>query len=215
MKALPFDSTNFKTILDAQILPNTDVIVMHLGRGGVESGVLDSYNKGRVLQVLDVASTIKAIRPRATVRILWTGGHNRQQDRTGNTPPVSEAEAARDYAAIMRADDEMLVENRSTSTVENATRSHEMVAADDTLVVVTDKLHFVAGKVRFIFWLTYPRRRVVFVKLSKNPPGTNWLSRCKHLVSTVITMVGMTGVRRGDPKGIQDRQNRLQRVTGH
>lgn len=214
MKALPFDSTSFKTVLDARIPPNTDVVVMHLGRGGVESGALDSYNKGRVLQVLDVASTIKTIRPRATVRTLWTGGHNRQQDRTGNTPPVSEAQAAHDYAATL-TDDEMLVEDRSTSTVENATRSRELVAADDTIVVVTDKLHFVAGKVPFIFWLTYPHHRVVFVKLPKNPPGTNWLSRCKHLVSTAVTLVGMIGVRRGSPASIQKRQNKLQTITGH
>jgi hypothetical protein len=214
VKVLPSDSPFLKTQLSKLIPLDTNVVVMHLGRGGVENGVLDPYNQGRVHQTLNVMASIETIRPRATVRILWTGGHNRQQDRTGNTPPISEARAAHDYAATL-IDDEMLVEDQSTSTVENATRSREMVAADDTLVVVTDKLHYLARKVQFIFWLTYPRHRVVFVMLPKNPPGTDWLSRCKHLVSTITTVVGMVNVRRGDPDSIQKRQNRLQSITGH
>jgi len=219
VKALPFDSPNLKASLAAQIPPATNVVVMHLGRGGVtEEGTLDIYNRGRVLQVLNVVAMIEDIRPRATVRTLWTGGCNREQDRTGDKPPVSEAEAAFNYARERFDEDsvfDMLTESLSTSTVENATRSREMVAAQDTIVVVTDSLHYLARKTQFIFWLTYPRHRVVFVKLPKPPPGTNWLGRCKHLASTAVTVVGMIGVRRGDPDSIQERQNQLQTLTGH
>jgi len=64
-------------------------------------------------------------------------------------------------------------------------------------------------------WLVFPYHRVVFVELPTSPPGTNWKKTLTHLVSTFVTVAGMVGVTRGDSVGIQQRQNRLQSITGH
>ena len=219
MKVLLYGSPNWKTGLDRQVPPGTNITVMHLGRGGVTArGTLDSYNQERVFQTLEVASDIQSLRPRAEVQIVWTGGHNRQQDRSGAQRPASEAGAANQHALTMVTVDDkltMVTEENSTSTVENATRSTELVADSGVIVVVTDPLHYLARKVQFIMWLAFPQHRLVFVEVVASPPGTNWKSKVKHLISTFVTVVGMAGVTRGDSAGIQRRQNRLQRLTGH
>lgn len=219
MKVLRYGSTNFKTRLASQIPPGTNITVMHLGRGGVTTkGTLDSYNQERVFQTLEVATEINKLRPRAKVQIVWTGGHNRKQDRSGAQRPASEAGAANQHALTMVTEEDnftMVTEKNSTSTVENATRSAELVADSGVIVVVTDRLHYLARKVQFIMWLAFPQHRVVFVEVVESPPGTNWKSKAKHLISTFVTVVGMAGVTRGDSVGIQRRQNRLQRLTGH
>lgn len=219
MKVLRPDSPNWKASLANQILPATNIVVMHLGRGGVmEDGTLDPYNTGRVLQTLEVASDIEDLQPSARVQILWTGGCNRKQDRSGTRRPASEGRAAIQCARPLVGKDDnftMLTEENSTSTVENATRSSELVANSDVIVVVTDPLHYVARKIQFIMWLVFPYHRVVFVELPTNPPGTSWKNVAVHLVSTFITVAGMAGVTRGDSVGVQQRQNRLQRLTGH
>lgn len=204
--------------LDAQLPPNRNVTVVHLGRGGVqEDGTLDAYNKGRVEQTLRVVSAITSLRPRAKVQVIWTGGHNRKLDRSDTKPSTSEGDAALRHATELVGPDSytMLSEAKSTSTVENATACAALIPADDTIVVVTDPLHYVSWKVQFIFWLTYPGRRIVFVELSLSPPGTTHKKVAVHLVSTFITMAGMIGVRRGNPAAIQHRQVRLQKYTGH
>ena len=216
MRVLRPNSRNWKTDLAGQIPPGITVTVMHLGRGGVMAdGTLDTYNKGRVLETLAVATDIQGIRPQNELRILWTGGCNREQDRSGAELPASEAGAAEQYAQTMQRGFTMLTEGDSTSTVENATRSKELVADSDVIVVVTDRLHYLARKVQFIMWLAFPQHKVVFVELHKMPPGTNWKKVATHLVSTLITTVGMIGVATGDAAGIQRRQNRLQSLTGH
>ena len=219
MKVLRYGRPNFKSGLARQIPPGTNVTVMHLGRGGVmEDGTLDDYNQERVFQALEVATDINKLRPHATVQLVWTGGCNREEDRSGAERPASEAEAANRHALTMYTEDDsfkMVTETNSTSTVENATRSAELVEDSGVIVVVTDRLHYVARKVQFIMWLAFPQHRLVFVQVVASPPGTNWKSVAKHLVSTFVTVVGMTGVRRGNPKSIQNRQNLLQRLTGH
>lgn len=219
MKALSIDSPNLKTRLSKHIPPATDITIIHLGRGGVtKEGTLDIYNKGRVLQTVSLAAVIEGIRPRAQVSILWTGGCNREQDRAGDKRPATEAGAALNYAYSLIGENDTVVmgiEERSTSTVENATRATALVSEFNTIVVVTDKLHYLAHKVQFIFWLAFPRRRVVFVTLPKSPPGTNAKTVAVHLVSTFITMLGMIGVHRGNADSIQRRQERLQQITGH
>lgn len=219
MKVLRYGSTNFKTRLASQIPPGTNITVMHLGRGGVTAnGTLDSYNQDRVFQTLEVASEIGQIRPHAEVQIAWTGGCNRVEDRSGTQRPASEAGAANQHALTMVTVDDnvtMVTEENSTSTVENATRSTKLVANSGVIVVVTDRLHYFARKVQFIMWLAFPQHRLVFVEVVASPPGTNGKSIAKHLISTFVTVVGMAGVTRGDSAGIQRRQNRLQRLTGH
>lgn len=219
MKVLRYGSPNWKTGLNVHILPGKNVTIMHLGRGGVmEDGTLDFYNTDRVLQTVAIASDIADLRPPVSrLQILWTGGHNRKADRSGAQRPASEAEAAYQYAGKVVIDDAltMLTEEDSTSTVENATRSTKIVPDGDVIVVVTDPLHYLAWKVQFIMWLTFPRHRLIFVELPSAPPDTNWKSKAKHLVSTFITVTGMIGVNRGNAAAIQRRQNQLQRLTGH
>jgi hypothetical protein len=218
VKVLRYGSPNWTTGLNVNILPDTNVTIMHLGRGGVmEDGTLDLYNTQRVLQTVVVASVIVDLRPPVSrIQILWTGGHNRKADRSGAQRPASEAGAAYQYAAKVTDDSlTMLTEEDSTSTVENATRSAGLVPDGDVIVVVTDPLHYLAWKVQFIMWLAFPGHRLIFVELPAAPPDTNWKSKVKHLVSTFITVTGMIGVTRGDAAAIQRRQNQLQRLTGH
>jgi hypothetical protein len=219
VKVLRYGSSNFKTNLARQIPPGTAITVMHLGRGGVtEEGTLDSYNKDRVFQTLEVASLVNKLRPRAKLQVIWTGGCNRQEDRADTKRPASEAGAANQHALTMIEEDEtytMVTEEDSTSTVENATRSAELVADSGVIVIVTDPLHYLARKVQFIMKLVFPQHRLVFVEVVESPPGTDWKSKVKHLISTLVTVVGMAGVTRGDAAGIQRRQNLLQRLTGH
>lgn len=216
---VPVSAQDWTTKLDGLLLPGLNITIMHLGRGGVmANGTLDAYNRGRVEQTLDVARGVASLRPHAKVRIIWTGGHNRQQDRSGTQRVASEGGAALQYAStLVKVSDRftMLAEVNSTSTVENATASAGLVPSGGVIIVVTDPLHYVAGKVQFIMRQTFPKHRVVFVELPSSPPGTTWMSGAKHLVSTVITVAGMTGVARGDVAGIQRRQVWLQDHTGH
>jgi hypothetical protein len=207
--------------LDGQLPPHLDITIMHLGRGGVkEDGALDAYNKGRVEWTLDIARAIANLRPHAEIKILWTGGCNRKQDRAGAERPASEGGAALQYAnTLIKADDRfvMLAEQISTSTVENATASAGagLVPDDSAIVVVTDPLHYMARKIQFIMRLVFPRHKLTYVELPSSPPDTTWKSVAKHLVSTFITTAGMIGVTRGDAPGIQRRQVWLQDHTGH
>lgn len=205
--------------LDDTLPPSGDITIFHLGRGGVgEDGTLDPYNRARVERTLAVARVVALVRPNANIRIIWTGGCNRKQDRSGTSRATSEGTAALAYAcALFHASDHftMLAEENSTSTVENATASAELVPEDDTVLVVTDPLHYVARKVQFIFWLTYPRHRRLYVQLPASPPGTNAKSILVHLISTCTTVLGMFRVTRGDTAGIQRRQVVLQRYTRH
>jgi hypothetical protein len=207
------------TDLDTQLPPGFNITIMHLGRGGVEEdGTLDPYNRDRVERTLDVARAVATLRPSAYIRILWTGGCNRQLDRSGTQRPASEGGAALRYATtLIQADDRfaMQSEENSTSTVENVTAYRKYASQGSDIVVVSDPLHYLARKIQFILWLVFPGRRTVFVELPSSSPDTNWKSRVKHLVSTFITVVGMIGITRGDAVGIQRRQVWLQDHTGH
>lgn len=215
MKVLRYSNLTYND-LNSQLPPDKNITVMHLGRGGVlPNCMLDDYNQKRVLRTLGVALNVQAARRHAEIQILWTGGHNRQLDRAGTELPA-EAKAARRYART-KIDDRFtqLTEENSTSTVENATRSVELIPEDHVIVVVTDKLHYLTWKVQFIFWLVFPSQKVVFIKLSDSPPGTTWKNVAIHLVSTVVTVVGMAGVPRGNAAKVRDRQKLLERLTGH
>jgi hypothetical protein len=206
------------TKLDALLPPNADVTIIHLGRGGVEEdGTLDSYNRRRVEQTVSLASKVATIRPGVDTQIIWTGGCNREQDRCGVQLPASEGGAALRYASTLTNGYAMTAEEDSTSTVENATAAARLVLDNSVIIVVTDRLHYVARKVQLIFWLVFPQHRRVFVELSSVPPGTGPMKIVTHLASTVATAIGMfvLGAKRGDSDGIQRCQVKLQRITGH
>ena len=205
--------------LDAVLPPSGNVTVFHLGRGGVNAdGTLDDYNSVRVERTLAVARVVTRLRPEAHVQVIWAGGCNRKQDRSGTSRETSEGRAALVYACgLIHGNDHftMQAEENSTSTVENATASAKLVRKGDTILVVTDPLHYVARKVQFIFWLMFPRHRRLYIQLPASPPGTNIKSVVMHLVSTYITTLGMSFVTRGDADDIQRRQVQLQKLTGH
>jgi|GEM_PF-1802161 hypothetical protein len=205
--------------LDAKLPPSGNITVLHLGRGGVtEDGTLDTYNRERVVQTLAMVQTITLLRPGATVQVIWTGGHNRKQDRANTHRPASEGGAALQYARTLLNRSNrfaMSAEEESTSTVENATAAAELVPKDGVVVVATDSLHYMMRKVQFIFWLAYPRHRRIYIELPASPPDTNWKKLATHLVSTCTTILGMLLVSRGDTAAIQRRQVSLQKYTGH
>lgn len=214
-----YASLSWLSKLGAQLLSSEgNVTILHLGRGGIHDGKLDDYNRMRVIQTLAIARAVALLRPNAAVQIIWSGGCNRQQDRTGTPLLVTEAGAALKYAEpLLRECDRftMAAEEHSTSTVENATESAKIVSSNDAIVVVTDPLHYWLWKVQLIAWLVYPHHRRIYVELPTSPPDTNWKKIAVHAVSTCTTVIGMTFVRRGDAVAIQRRQRLLQKWTRH
>lgn len=212
-------SSFWSTGLDAKLPHSGNITIFHLGRGGVdEDGTLDDYNRNRVEWTLTVARVTALLRPEANIQIVWTGGCNRKQDRSGASRATSEGRAALVHACTLIGRNDrftMLAEENSTSTVENATASAKLVPEGDTVLVVTDPLHYLMQKAQFIFWLVYPRHQRIYVQLPASPPGTNSKKIATHLVSTYITVYGMSFVTRGDAAGIQRRQVLLQKYTGH
>lgn len=211
--------SSWSSKLDAQLSQSGNVSIFHLGRGGVnDDGTLDPYNRARVERTLAVARAVAMLRPHANIQIIWTGGCNRKQDRTGTAGPISEGRAALLHACTqIRQYDHftMMTEENSTSTVENATASAKFVRQGDTIIVVTDRLHYLLRKIQFIFWLMYPAHERVYVQLPSSPPGTNVMKVVTHLISTCTTVLGMVFVKRGNAKSVQSRQVFLQRYTGH
>lgn len=205
--------------LDAELPHGGYISIFHLGRGGVNAdGTLDAYNRTRVERTLGLASVVAVLRPDANIQIVWTGGCNRKQDRASIARPTSEGEAALRHArTLIRPEDRftMVAEESSTSTVENATASALLVSDNDTILVVTDPLHYLMRKVQFIFWLVFPKHERIYIQLPTSPPGTNIVKIATHLISTCTTVLGMSFVKRGNARSIQRRQVLLQKYTGH
>lgn len=214
-----YKGSRWSSKLDAELPQSGNVTIFHLGRGGVEEdGTLNAYNRNRVEQTLAAARVVALLRPYANIQIIWTGGCNRQQDRTGAPRLASEGGAALLYArTLITARDRftMLVEENSTSTVENATASAKLVRENDTILVVTDPPHYKMRKIQFIFWLMYPMHERTYLQLPTSPPGTNIVKAVVHVVSTCTTVLGMIFVKRGNARSIQHRQALLQKYTGH
>lgn len=216
MRVIGYNTEELDTKAIAAILSSDAATFLHLGRGGVqEDGTLDNYNKARVEQTVSLVRGLMMRFSHIPIRVIWSGGHNRAQDRSGIERTNSEGGAALAHATLIDSRITMQAEEESTSTVENATASVALVPDGDTIVVVTDPLHYRFWKVQFIMWLTFPCRKIVYVKLPELPPNTTKKSVAKHFVSTFITVVGMIGTKRGDANAIQRRQRLLQQLLRH
>lgn len=198
--------------------PSEPILLVHLGRGGVQqNGELDAYNRRRVENVIALARALQAKFPERDIAALFTGRCNRKQDRLRVELPATEADAALEYAqTLCKLGDRFVLgaERRSTSTMENAINTARSAMDNGILVILTDPLHYLGGKVTFIMRLVFPQRRIIFVELPDRLKVT-FPDMAKQLLSAVITRIGMIGVARGDLNGIKQRQIDLQEGLRH
>ena len=185
------------------------VTLIHLGRGGVQKdGTLDPYNQYRIRKVLHIARQLNERFPDLHVTIILTGKCNRAQDRSSVPLPATEAGAAMAYAKTLHKPGDMFVvetEEISTSTVGNGLCVARQFHLRGPLVILTDPLHYLGGRVEHIMQLIFPHRKLVFVEL----PGRQDVTRKEmgiHLASTVVTRLCMLAVVKGDLWAIERRQ---------
>ncbi len=188
----------------------SSVTILALGRGVQPDGSLTDYVKGRVAQTLQIA---RGLQYRGViVQIIWTGGASRDQTASGTVMARSEAEAMLEHAQTLAQSGDnftQAIEKHSITTVENFANSKPAITGV-LVIVVTDELHYRWKRVQIIAWLVLPHRPVKFLTIESDTFG--WKGRFAQFLSTVVLLLAMAGVRRGDPLAIMRRQHMLERV---
>jgi hypothetical protein len=195
--------------LPINLLRGKKVAVLALGRGVDENGELYEYTKERVTQTVRIVEEVAKYCESVTV--VWTGGHSIAQVLSDSVPHRSEGEAMHDYALQYPIPTNVVykTETSSRSTVENMTNSSTFVTESEILIVVSDRLHFLGGRIRLLMWLTFPAKQALLVAVSSDP-STSWKSYVIHFSTFFLTAFFMIGVPRGNIRGINHRQSALE-----
>lgn len=190
----------------------SSVTILALGRGVQPDGTLTDYVKGRVAKTLEVARGLQY--QGMIVQIIWTGGASRDQTASGTKMARSEAEAMHEHALSLGLTTDnfaQTIETQSITTVENLCNSKSAVTGV-MVVIVTDELHYRWKRVEIIARRVFPHWPVRFIAIESDT--FNWKDRVKQFLSTVVLLIAMIGVERGNPTAVMRRQRLLERVFG-
>jgi len=197
----------------SEYLGRIDALLV-LGRGIEPDGTLSETGFERTKAAVELS---RVVLPKV---VVFSGGRSWRQSRAGILPP-SEGGAMLRYAQQIMSNRppkgvEFLAEEMSESTVANmvASKSLLQLGAHATLGLMSDRLHFSQGRPQFLAIRVFPNTTVVpLIVENSHPPSADDIAEERR--ATLVTMLAMTGVNRGDDRAIMRRQRILERLNRH